>query len=101
MIESYENLLRQGRGAEAAVSAAEKRGRGMPILPRLGYYKEKGRQFSAPQPGDQIFFWPKNAIGGPAVQHTGLVYKVDGTYVYTIEGNTSGTSGVVANGGGV
>ena len=73
----------------------------MPILPRLGYYKEKGRQFSAPQPGYQIFFWPKNAIGGPAVQHTGLVYKVDGTYVYTIEGNTSGTSGVVANGGGV
>lgn len=65
------------------------------------YYKAKGRLFSAPQPGDQIFFWPKNAIGGPAVQHTGLVYKVDGTYVYTIEGNTSGTSGVVANGGGV
>lgn len=65
------------------------------------YYKAKGRLFSAPQPGDQIFFWPKNAIGGPAVQHTGLVYKVDSTYVYTIEGNTSGTSGVVANGGGV
>lgn len=65
------------------------------------YYKAKGRLFSTPQPGDQIFFWPKNAIGGPAVQHTGLVYKVDGAYVYTIEGNTSGASGVVANGGGV
>lgn len=65
------------------------------------YYKAKGQLFSAPQPGDQIFFWPKNAIGGPAVQHTGLVYKVDSTYVYTIEGNTSGASGVVANGGGV
>ena len=66
-----------------------------------GYYKAKGQLVSAPQPGDQIFFWPKDAIGGPKVQHTGLVYKVDGTYVYTIEGNTSGTSGVVANGGGV
>lgn len=33
--------------------------------------------------------------------HTGLVYRVDGTYVYTIEGNTSGANGVVANGGGV
>lgn len=32
---------------------------------------------------------------------SGLVYKVDGTYFYTIEGNTSGVSGVVANGGGV
>ena len=66
-----------------------------------GYYKAEGRLFNTPQPEDQIFFWPKDAIGGPAVQHTGLVYKVDDTYVYTVEGNTSGTSGVVANGGGV
>lgn len=65
------------------------------------YYKKKGRLFGAPQPGDQIFFWPKNAIGGPAVQHTGLVYAVDSAYVYTVEGNTSGANGVVANGGGV
>lgn len=65
------------------------------------YYKKKGRLFDAPQAGDQIFFWPKDAIGGPAVAHTGLVYKVDGAYVYTIEGNTSGANGVVANGGGV
>lgn len=65
------------------------------------YYKKKGRLFDKPQAGDQIFFWPKDAIGGPAVAHTGLVYDVDGTYVYTIEGNTSGANGVVANGGGV
>ena len=65
------------------------------------YYKKAKRLFDAPQPGDQIFFWPKDAIGGPAVAHTGLVYRVDGTYVYTIEGNTSGANGVVANGGGV
>lgn len=61
------------------------------------YYKNKG-QFhkSNPQPGDQIFF----GIGSN-VAHTGLVYKVDKTKVYTIEGNTSSASGVVANGGGV
>lgn len=59
------------------------------------------RLFDKPQAGDQIFFWPKDAIGGPAVAHTGLVYAVDGTYVYTIEGNTSGANGVIANGGGV
>ena len=61
------------------------------------YYKNKGRFFpSNPEPGDQIFF-------GTATKctHTGLVYKVDGSKVYTVEGNTSGASGVIANGGGV
>lgn len=61
------------------------------------YYKNKGQFFTKnPQPGDQIFF-------GDASEstHTGLVYKVDNTKVYTVEGNTSGTKGVVANGGGV
>lgn len=33
--------------------------------------------------------------------HTGIVYKVDNLYVYTIEGNTSPQAGVVDNGGGV
>lgn len=65
------------------------------------YYKNKGRLFDKPEVGDQIFFWPKDEIGGPAVAHTGLVYAVDNTYVYTIEGNTSSSSGVVANGGAV
>lgn len=65
------------------------------------YYKAKGRLFDSPEPGDQIFFYPSDGIGGSAIQHTGLVYKVDNTYVYTVEGNTSGASGVVANGGGV
>ena len=64
-----------------------------------GYYKAKGRLFSEPQPGDQIFFYPANGVGGSAIAHTGLVYKVDGAYVYTVEGNTSSASGVVANGG--
>ena len=62
------------------------------------YYKSKGQfHTSKPQAGDQIFF--KNSKGERT--HTGLVYQVDGTYVYTIEGNTSAASGVVANGGAV
>lgn len=61
------------------------------------YYKQKG-QFhkSSPKPGDQIFFYNSKKTG---IVHTGLVYKVDDTYVYTIEGNTSSASGVVDNGG--
>lgn len=63
------------------------------------YYKAEGRFFTKdPKPGDQIFFWD---AAKTRVAHTGLVYKVSGTKVYTIEGNTSGASGVVANGGGV
>lgn len=65
------------------------------------YYKAKGRLFESPEPGDQIFFYPADGIGGSAISHTGLVYKVDNSYVYTVEGNTSTASGVVANGGGV
>lgn len=60
-------------------------------------YKAKNAWYTSdPKPGDQIFF--KNST---RIYHTGLVYQVDNTYVYTIEGNTSGTSGVIANGGGV
>lgn len=65
------------------------------------YYKDKGQLYDTPLAGDQVFFWPKDGIGGSAIQHTGLVYAVDSSYVYTVEGNTSGASGVVANGGGV
>lgn len=62
-----------------------------------GFYKNKGRWHKSPQRGDQIFF--KNAKG--IICHTGLVYDVDSKYVYTVEGNTSSASGVVANGGAV
>jgi len=65
------------------------------------YFKAKGQLHDSPEPGDQIFFWPSDRSDPNAVAHTGLVYDVDKTYVYTIEGNTSGASGVVANGGGV
>lgn len=60
------------------------------------YYKKNGRLFDDPQPGDQIFFYSKDKT---SIAHTGLVYAVDDTYVYTVEGNTSSASGVVANGG--
>ena len=51
-----------------------------------------------PKRGAVILFWraSKDRYG-----HTGIVYKVDATYVYTIEGNTSGGTDVVANGQGV
>ena len=62
----------------------------------MGYYKLKGQFHSSPRAGDQIFFG-----SGAESTHTGLVYKVDNSYVYTIEGNTSSASGVVANGGAV
>lgn len=65
------------------------------------YYKSKGQWHTEPQPGDQIFFWPGDKIGGTSMQHTGLVIAVDSKYVYTMEGNTSADSGVVDNGGSV
>lgn len=66
---------------------------------QMNYYKKK-KQFytSDPRPGDQIIFWSSSKT---EASHTGLVYKVDHTYVYTVEGNTSSSSGVVANGGAV
>lgn len=61
------------------------------------YYKNAGQWHTSPKIGDQVFF--KNQSG--TICHTGLVYKVDSGYVYTVEGNTSSESGVVANGGAV
>lgn len=63
----------------------------------FNYYKSKGQSATDPQVGDQIFF--KDSSGN--IYHTGLVYDVDSKYVYTVEGNTSSASGVVANGGAV
>ncbi len=52
----------------------------------LGYYKAKGQFYtSSPKPGDQIFFGSSTSD----VDHTGLVEKVEGSTVHTIEGNTS------------
>ena len=52
----------------------------------LRYYKNKGQfHTSGPKPGDQIFF----GTSLDNSSHTGIVEKVDGSKVYTIEGNTS------------
>lgn len=59
-------------------------------------YKNKKAWGTTPKYGAQIFFKNKTRIC-----HTGLVYDFDNMYVYTVEGNTSGASGVIANGGGV
>ena len=47
--------------------------------------------------GDFIFF----RTARYSYAHVGRVVAVEGSTVYTIEGNTSGAGGVVANGGGV
>lgn len=49
-----------------------------------------------PKVGDIVIFWKKGAFA-----HTGIVIAVDGDKFTTIEGNTSGASNVVENGGGV
>lgn len=65
----------------------------------VNYYKKLGRFYKyEPKPGDQIFFTQNN---GQSFYHTGLVEKVQGGRVFTIEGNTSSASGVVENGGAV
>ena len=49
-----------------------------------------------PKVGDIVIFYRNGTFA-----HTGLVTKVKGDRFWTIEGNTSGASGIVANGGGV
>ena len=53
-------------------------------------------KYSTPQVGDIVIFWKNGAYA-----HTGLVIAVNGNTFTTIEGNTSGASSVVPNGGGV
>ena len=61
------------------------------------YFKKMGRWHTDnPQEGDIVFF--ENSV---RINHTGYVYKVNGSIVYTIEGNTSTAAGVIRNGGGV
>lgn len=74
-----------------------KKGVGAGCSGSANYYKQKGQfHTSGPQPGDQIFF---TNDGGKTMYHTGIVEKVAGGRVYTIEGNTSSAAGVVENGG--
>lgn len=59
-------------------------------------YKKKNAWYTEPEVGDQIFF--KNST---RICHTGLVVDVTGSYVKTIEGNTSDSAEIVPNGGAV
>lgn len=62
-------------------------------------YKNKGALGKEPKIGAQVFFTRNGQVSG--CHHTGIVVNVSGDQFVTIEGNTSGASGVVANGGGV
>lgn len=88
-------------GVEAALKllCAKPKSSGAGCTYSLNYYIAAGqfhKRGEKPEVGDQIFF---GAVGNS--NHTGIVYKVDDTTVYTIEGNTSGADGVVPNGGAV
>lgn len=54
-----------------------------------GFFEKAGRLVWDPQPGDVIFFWPKDRSDPEALAHTGIVEAVDGERVYTIEGNSN------------
>ena len=64
---------------------------------RQNFIKSKRYTTTNPKAGYVIFFSGTRHAGA---NHIGLVYKVSGGVVYTIEGNTSTTGGVVDNGGG-
>ena len=78
-------------GEEAAV------GRFAYVPYHVAWFRKQGTYFArgadTPRPGDVIFFRDAS--------HVGLVEEVSGGYVTTIEGNTSGGSTLVSNGGGV
>lgn len=62
-----------------------------------GYFKDRNQWITkGPQRGDIIYFRNSERI-----HHVGIVTGADREKVYTIEGNTSGASDVVSNGGGV
>lgn len=84
---------------------ANQAGIGADVIPKTAscttsrnWFKDNGLFRSvAPQRGDLIYF--KDTDGTAA--HIGIVCAVDGSKVYTIEGNTSGGSTLISNGGGV
>ena len=56
----------------------------------------KFTKYSTPKVGDIVIFWKNGAYA-----HTGIVVGVNGNQFTTIEGNTTGASSVIDNGGGV
>ena len=63
------------------------------------YCPDLGNRFTKyanPKVGDVVIFWRNGTFA-----HTGIVTAVSGDRFETIEGNTSGASGIIPNGGGV
>ena len=56
----------------------------------LAWFERKGQTVRTPKPGDIVFF--KYSTNNRKTNHVGLVEKVEGNTLYTIEGNTSLTS---------
>lgn len=69
---------------------------GSDAFKKRGRYIKRGK--GTPKRGDVIYFYSKSK---GRIGHVGIVYKVSGSKVYTIEGNTSGASSLITNGGGV
>lgn len=67
------------------------------------YFENANAISTSPEVGDVIFFRSYNSDGTIRYRyaHVGIVVDVNATTVTTVEGNTSGASGVIANGGGV
>jgi hypothetical protein len=69
----------------------------------INLYKSKNAFFlrgeKTPEEGDQVFFSKDGTFKG--VHHTAYVYAVENGKVLTVEGNTTNSSEVVQNGGGV
>lgn len=88
-----------GTAAALKLLCAKPKSSGAGCTYSLNYYIAAGqyhKRTDKPEVGDQIFF---GSVGNS--NHTGIVYEVDDTTVYTVEGNTSGADGVVPNGGAV
>jgi LysM repeat protein len=58
----------------------------------LDWFKQRGRFSEYPAIGAQVFYGPNGSA------HTGVVYAYDGTYIYTVEGNTNDNGSAEGNG---
>ncbi len=65
---------------------------------RQKFIKNKRYYTKNPKIGDIVFFSGSRHSGA---NHIAIVYQIKDNKIYTVEGNTSGASGVVDNGGGV
>ena len=85
-----------GQAMALTLLCQPKKSAGAGCTQSASYYRQKGQFYTSPKVGDQVFFtWDGE------IEHTGLVYALDSSNIYTVEGNTSDKSGLVANGGGV